>query len=132
MSTLNELCTGLPVDPLPPVRTRNSSVAHAPVRNHRLNLTEKKVFYFSKTIVYIVFVIFLFWFRVFQTFYQLGSSLVGKLPFLSGCSYRFVFIVLSRCQIKSSNVLDHRSTVIFLYTEQRNKTDTHQKMADVM
>ena len=33
----------LPVDPLPPKRIRNPSVPHAPVRNHRLNETEQKV-----------------------------------------------------------------------------------------
>lgn len=44
MSTLEEMCSGLPVDPLPPPgRTRNPSVPHAPVRNHRLNSTEQKV-----------------------------------------------------------------------------------------
>jgi hypothetical protein len=44
MSTLDELCSDLPVDPLPPARKRNPSVPHAPVRNHRLNSTEQKVF----------------------------------------------------------------------------------------
>ncbi len=43
MSTLEEICSNLPVDPLPPSRTRNPSVPHAPVRNHRLNPTEQKV-----------------------------------------------------------------------------------------
>nr|CAH0103472.1 unnamed protein product [Daphnia galeata] len=43
MSTLDELCSDLPVDPLPPARKRNPSVPHAPVRNHRLNSTEQKL-----------------------------------------------------------------------------------------
>ena len=33
----------LPVDPLPPKRNRSPPVPHAPVRNHRLNETEQKV-----------------------------------------------------------------------------------------
>lgn len=32
MSTLKEICSGLPLDPLPPARTRNPSLAHAPDR----------------------------------------------------------------------------------------------------
>ena len=43
MSTLDEICCSLPVDPLPPKRIRTTSVPHAPVRNHRLNETEQKV-----------------------------------------------------------------------------------------
>lgn len=43
MSTLDELCSNLPVDPLPPTRKRNPAIPHAPVRNHRLNPTEQKL-----------------------------------------------------------------------------------------
>ncbi|XP_057368974.1 urocanate hydratase-like [Daphnia carinata] len=43
MSTLDELCSNLPVDPLPPARKRNAAIPHAPVRNHRLNPTEQKL-----------------------------------------------------------------------------------------
>ncbi|KAI9558627.1 hypothetical protein GHT06_015415 [Daphnia sinensis] len=43
MSTLDELCSNLPVDPLPPARKRNPAIPHAPVRNHRLNPTEQKL-----------------------------------------------------------------------------------------
>ncbi|KAL1416135.1 hypothetical protein MTO96_006404 [Rhipicephalus appendiculatus] len=32
MSTLKEICSGLPLDPLPPPRARNPAVAHAPDR----------------------------------------------------------------------------------------------------
>ena len=57
MSTLDELCSDLPVDPLPPARKRNPSVPHAPVRNHRLNSTEQKVlppkFAFSCVVVWL-------------------------------------------------------------------------------
>lgn len=45
MSTLAELCSDLLLDPLPPARKRNPAIPHAPVRNHRLNPTEQKVFF---------------------------------------------------------------------------------------
>jgi hypothetical protein len=54
MSTLAELCSDLLLDPLPPARKRNPAVPHAPVRNHRLNPTEQKVF-FSFILIIILF-----------------------------------------------------------------------------
>ncbi|KAG2471466.1 HUTU hydratase, partial [Polypterus senegalus] len=43
MCTLKELCAGLPVNPLPPNRGRDSRVPHAPVRTPNLNPQEQKV-----------------------------------------------------------------------------------------
>ena len=43
MSTLKELCSGLPIDPLPPPQERDSSVPHAPVRKTNLTFEEEKV-----------------------------------------------------------------------------------------
>ena len=43
MSTLPDICSGLPVNPLPKNNGRNESIAHAPHRNHGLNLDEKRV-----------------------------------------------------------------------------------------
>ncbi|MPC21634.1 Urocanate hydratase [Portunus trituberculatus] len=41
--TLKELCDGLPVSPLPSPRTRDPSIAHAPVRTHSLTPKQKEV-----------------------------------------------------------------------------------------
>lgn len=41
--TLAELCEGLPVNPLPPPRTRDPSIAHAPVRTHCLTPKQQEV-----------------------------------------------------------------------------------------
>lgn len=41
MKTLIELCSGLPVNPLPPYKPRDESVPHAPVRN--ANLTKEEI-----------------------------------------------------------------------------------------
>ena len=43
MATLTELCAGLPLDPLPPLRPRDASLPHAPVRTPQLSGDEKKV-----------------------------------------------------------------------------------------
>jgi hypothetical protein len=43
MATLSEICSGLPVDRLPPAKQRDESVPHAPVRVHNLNQSEQKV-----------------------------------------------------------------------------------------
>ena len=43
MATLTELCAGLPLDPLPPLRPRDPSLPHAPVRTPNLSSEEKKV-----------------------------------------------------------------------------------------
>ena len=43
MATLTELCAGLPLDPLPPLRPRDASLPHAPVRTPQLTGDEKKV-----------------------------------------------------------------------------------------
>ncbi|XP_046388560.1 urocanate hydratase-like [Ischnura elegans] len=39
---LRDLCSGLPVDPLPPPKQRDPSLPHAPVRAHRLGPSGKK------------------------------------------------------------------------------------------
>ena len=43
MATLMEICSGLPVNRLPPAKQRDESVPHAPVRVHNLNQSEQKV-----------------------------------------------------------------------------------------
>ena len=43
MATLLEICSGLPVNRLPPAKQRDESVPHAPVRVHNLNQSEQKV-----------------------------------------------------------------------------------------
>lgn len=40
---LTEICGGLPLDPLPPLRPRDPSLPHAPVRTPNLSHDEKKV-----------------------------------------------------------------------------------------
>lgn len=40
---LKELCSGLPLDPLPPVQGRDETIAHAPVRNHGLTVEQQQV-----------------------------------------------------------------------------------------
>ena len=44
MSSLKELCSGLPVDPLPEVKVRDPLVLHAPVRKFDLTEDERKVY----------------------------------------------------------------------------------------
>jgi len=41
---LGWLCAGLPVNPLPPPRRRDETIAHAPVRVAALNAQQQKVF----------------------------------------------------------------------------------------
>ena len=41
--SLTELCSGLPLDPLPSPRSRDPSLPHAPVRTPDLSPAEKKV-----------------------------------------------------------------------------------------
>ena len=43
MASLKEICSGLPVDPLPSPRDRDHSVSHAPVRTVNLSLDERRV-----------------------------------------------------------------------------------------
>ena len=43
MSTLAEICQGLPLNPLPEPRERDESVPHAPVRTPNLNAHETRV-----------------------------------------------------------------------------------------
>lgn len=43
MSSLKEICVGIPTDPLPRARERDESVAHAPVRTPNLSHDEQRV-----------------------------------------------------------------------------------------
>lgn len=43
MSSLKEVCSGLPLDPLPPNEGRDPSVPHAPVRAPDLTAEEERV-----------------------------------------------------------------------------------------
>jgi len=43
MSSLEEICSGLPLEPLPPPQARDDSVPHAPVRTPNLSLVEEKL-----------------------------------------------------------------------------------------
>lgn len=43
MANLTQLCSGLPLDPLPSLKCRDESVPHAPIRNHNLTHDEKKL-----------------------------------------------------------------------------------------
>ncbi|KAI5109487.1 urocanate hydratase [Silurus meridionalis] len=43
MSSLKELCSGLPLDPLPPNQGRNPAVPHAPIRTPNLTTEEKRL-----------------------------------------------------------------------------------------
>lgn len=43
MSSLKEVFEGLPLDPLPPRRLRDESIAHAPVRTPNLTSDEQAV-----------------------------------------------------------------------------------------
>ena len=47
MSTLKEICSGLPLDPLPPNRGRDPHVPHAPVRTPNLTAEEERVSKYS-------------------------------------------------------------------------------------
>ncbi len=50
MSSLKEICAGLPLDPLPPNRGRDPSIPHAPVRTPNLTPAEERVGqYIAKT-----------------------------------------------------------------------------------
>ena len=46
MANLTELCSGLPLDPLPQLKDRDPYIPHAPVRACKLNQDEKKVHVF--------------------------------------------------------------------------------------
>ena len=46
MSSMKEICSGLPVDPLPSPRERDESVPHAPVRTLNLSDDERRVWKF--------------------------------------------------------------------------------------
>uniref|UniRef100_A0A7N6A851 Imidazolonepropionate hydrolase n=1 Tax=Anabas testudineus TaxID=64144 RepID=A0A7N6A851_ANATE len=43
MSTLKDICSGLPLDPLPPNRGRDTSVPHAPIRTPNLTAEEERL-----------------------------------------------------------------------------------------
>ncbi|KAL5013364.1 hypothetical protein ScPMuIL_007634 [Solemya velum] len=43
MASLKELCEGLPLDPLPPRRTREPGIPHAPVRSHGLSEEQQQL-----------------------------------------------------------------------------------------
>lgn len=43
MSSLKDICGGIPVDPLPPKRERDESVPHAPVLTPGLNEEDERV-----------------------------------------------------------------------------------------
>ncbi|XP_038069650.1 urocanate hydratase-like [Patiria miniata] len=43
MASLKEICDGLPLDPLPPARPRDSNIAHAPVRVPNLTPEEERL-----------------------------------------------------------------------------------------
>ena len=43
MATLKEVCSGLPLEPLPSAQTRDCSVPHAPKRNTNLSKSEEIV-----------------------------------------------------------------------------------------
>uniref|UniRef100_A0A672YZZ7 Urocanate hydratase n=1 Tax=Sphaeramia orbicularis TaxID=375764 RepID=A0A672YZZ7_9TELE len=43
MSTLKEICSGLPLDPLPPNRGRDPSVPHAPIRTPNLTAEDERL-----------------------------------------------------------------------------------------
>ena len=43
MDFLKSLSEGLPTDPLPPLKPRDDSVPHAPVRNTHLTFEEEQV-----------------------------------------------------------------------------------------
>lgn len=43
MSNFKEICSGLPLDPLPPNRGRDPSVPHAPIRTPNLTAEEERV-----------------------------------------------------------------------------------------
>ena len=51
MSSLKEVCSGLPLDPLPPRRPRDEAVPHAPVRTPNLNEAQRRVSLNSLVIV---------------------------------------------------------------------------------
>ena len=43
MSSLKEICSGLPVDPLPRRRPRDDSIPHAPIRTPCLSTADQRV-----------------------------------------------------------------------------------------
>lgn len=43
MSSLKDICSGLPLDPMPPARERDDTVPHAPNRTHNLTDEEQRV-----------------------------------------------------------------------------------------
>lgn len=47
MSSLKDICSGLPLDPLPPNQGRDPSVPHAPVRAPNLTAEEERVSEYS-------------------------------------------------------------------------------------
>jgi len=51
MSNLKELCSGLPLDPLPPNRGRDPNVPHAPIRTPNLTAEEERVSKYIKNTV---------------------------------------------------------------------------------
>ena len=57
MSSLKEVCEGLPLNPLPPRRPRDEDVAHAPVRTPSLTREEVRVGVILYFFIYAVYTI---------------------------------------------------------------------------
>ena len=55
MSSLKEVCEGLPLNPLPPRRPRDKNVAHAPVRTPSLTREEVRVGVILYFIIYSIY-----------------------------------------------------------------------------
>ncbi len=54
MATLAELCSGLPLDPLPPFNDRNPNIQHAPVRTLKLKPNDKRVQLSTIIVIYVL------------------------------------------------------------------------------
>jgi hypothetical protein len=82
MSTLAELCSDLLLDPLPPARKRNPAVPHAPVRNHRLNPTEQKVFFYLFILIIISYFSLIYLYRVINLFLSVVCRAFVMVPMI--------------------------------------------------
>lgn len=59
MSSLKEVCRGLPLDPLPPNRGRDPNVPHAPTRSPNLTAEEERVSKHTNSVLLIVSIAFI-------------------------------------------------------------------------
>lgn len=59
MSSLKEVCSGLPLDPLPPNRGRDPNVPHAPTRTPDLTAEEERVSKHANCLLLIVSITFI-------------------------------------------------------------------------